>query len=60
MYFQLFKQEQTQKHLEAIVDNLEESLITVNNGSIEFINNKFKSLFQGLGFSMSSTQDKSL
>ena len=52
MYNQIFFHQQTQTHLEAIVENLEESLVTINQGRIEFINSKFKATFQGLGFDM--------
>ena len=40
----MFKQEKMQKNLEAIVENLEESLIMVNGTSIEYINNQFVAL----------------
>ena len=42
---QLFKQKQTQKHMHAIVENLEESLLTVNGQCIEFLNQKFIKMF---------------
>ena len=38
LYTQLIKQFKTQKNLEAIVENLEESLIMVKGSAIEYMN----------------------
>ena len=48
LYTQLIKQFKTQKNLEAIVENLEESLIMVKGSAIEYMNKQFSDGFNEL------------